>query len=229
MPFTQTEIDDTNNHLIAAAFEGQVEHTVKPAVSGRGDYIARVMRGGMPLALAQGSESARVRCFQGHVRHAIARDAGELRRIGHNSDLRGVLARTAGQTGSLLNIDKVAADVKPSWGTTFDYISLLESLFLVKRLPAWGVTVLPRTLKTPKIHVVDSGIGAYLMQLSTDKMRRADPAALTEFGHLLESFVVQEVLRQTDWMDSPVTDRDPTNKNVTSMTPPHSTRHPRHR
>jgi len=47
--------------------------------------------------------------------------------------------------------------------------------------------------------------GAHLLRLSTDKMARLDPAALTEFGHLLESFVVQEAIRQTTWMDSPVT------------------------
>jgi hypothetical protein len=35
----------------------------------------------------------------------------------------------------------------------------LESLFLVRRLPQWGTTVLPRSIESPKIHVVDSGIG----------------------------------------------------------------------
>ena len=91
-----------------------------------------------------------------------------------------------------------------AWGTTADYINLLEALFLIQRLPAWGVTVLPRTLETPKIHIVDSGIGAHLLRLSTDKMARLDPASLTEFGHLLESFVVSEAIRQTTWMETPV-------------------------
>ncbi|NCD21111.1 MAG: DUF4143 domain-containing protein, partial [Actinobacteria bacterium] len=32
-----------------------------------------------------------------------------------------------------------------------------------------------------------------------------DPAALTEFGHLLETFVVGEVRKQASWLDEPVT------------------------
>jgi len=204
MPLTQTEIDGTSNDLIAAAFEGEVAHSTRPATSTRTERIMRVMRGGMPLALAQESEPARSRWFAAHVRESITRDAGALRRIGRTTDLHDVLVRTVGQTGSLLNISKVAEQVKPSRGTTSDYLELLESLFLIQRLPSWGVTLLPRTIETPKVHVIDSGIGAYLLRLSTAKLERLDPAALTEFGHLFESFVVQEVVRQTTWMDAPV-------------------------
>jgi predicted AAA+ superfamily ATPase len=35
-------------------------------------------------------------------------------------------------------------------------------------------------------------------------MKRLDPSSLTEFGHHLESFVVQEAIRQATWMDAPV-------------------------
>jgi len=208
MPLTQTEIDATTSTFVADAFDGGIApalDTAQLAPTTRGEYIRRVMRGGMPLAIALESESARARWFQAHIRESISRDAGQLRRIGRTGDLHDILVRTVGQTSALLNVSKVAADVQPSRGTAADYISLLEALFLVQRLPAWGVTVLPRTLETPKVHVVDSGIGAYLLRLSSDKMARLDPASLTEFGHLLESFVVQEAIRQTTWMDSPVT------------------------
>jgi predicted AAA+ superfamily ATPase len=191
LPFTQAEIDGTGASFVARAFEGEVEHSARLAATTRDEYD-RVTRGGMPLALAQPTEADRSRWFEAHVRQSIERDAGELRRIGRRSDLRDVLARTTGQTASRLNIAKVASDVAPSWDTTSAYIELLESLFLIKRLPAWGVTVLPRSIETPKIHVVDSGIGAHLLRLSAAKLKRLDPSALTEFGHLLESFVVQD-------------------------------------
>ncbi|MEZ5085586.1 MAG: DUF4143 domain-containing protein [Tessaracoccus sp.] len=45
-------------------------------------------------------------------------------------------------------------------------------------------------------------MGAHLMRLSSKKLQRLDPSSMTEFGHLLESFVVQEVIRQTTWMNS---------------------------
>ncbi len=205
MPLTQTEIDGTANNLLERAFEGDVAHTVRLVSTTRVEYAERVMRGGMPLALAHEAEADRARWFEAHVRQSIERDAGELRRIGRRSDLGAVLTRTVGQTASVLNVAKVASDVSPSWGTTSAYIELLESLFLVARLPAWGVTLLPRSVEAPKIHVVDSGIGAHLLRLSAAKLSRLDPSAMTEFGHLLESFVVQELIRQSTWMDAPVT------------------------
>ena len=205
MPFTQAEIDGVESSFLAQAFEGDVHPTTMPTPVARDEYLERVIRGGMPLALARDSQTSRARFFEAHVRESLERDAGELRRIGRSTDLRGVLMRVAGQTGNLLNTAKVASDLHTPWGTTSDYIALLESLFLVKRLPAWGVTLLPRTIARPKIHIVDSGIGGFLLRLSAEKMARLDPAAHTEFGHLLESFVVQEAVRQAAWLDSPVT------------------------
>jgi len=205
MPFTQTEIDGTNNRFVERMFEGDVPLDANLASTTRDDYVERVMRGGMPLALAQPSDVDRSRWFEAHVRQSLERDAGELRRIGRRTNLRTVLTRLAGQTGGLLSVNQVGTDTRMSWDAVSRYIELLESLFLVQRLPAWGVTVLPRSVETPKIHVVDSGIGAHLLRLSPAKMRRLDPAALTEFGHLLESFVVQEVLRQAEWMEAPAT------------------------
>lgn len=55
--------------------------------------------------------------------------------------------------------------------------------------------------KTPKIYVVDSGIGAHMLRLTPDKLAQLDPASSTEFGHLLETFVVGELLKQASWQD----------------------------
>lgn len=69
---------------------------------------------------------------------------------------------------------------------------VLESvdLFLVVRLLAWGKNLRSRVSVEPKVHVVDSGLAARLLRLTPDKLTGFDPAALTDFGHLLETFVV---------------------------------------
>ncbi|MGO1736439.1 MAG: ATP-binding protein [Leucobacter sp.] len=202
MPFTQTEIDGTDNHFIERAFESDIPHTATPARTTRVDYIDRVMRGGMPLAISASSTDARNRWMQGQVRQSLERDAGEIRRIHRKADLRHILTRIAGQTAGLLNVSKVAQGLESSRDTATAYIELLESLFLISTLPAWGTTVSSRSVSAPKVHVVDSGVGAYLLRLSGAKLQRLDPSSMTEFGHLLESFVVQEVIRQTTWMSS---------------------------
>lgn len=202
MPFTQTEIDGTDNRFIERAFDSDISHSATPSKTTRTEYIGRVMRGGMPLAISADTVDARSRWLQAHVRQSLDRDAGEIRRIHRKADLRNIFTRIAGQTAGLLNVSKVAQGLESSRDTATAYVELLESLFLISTLPAWGTTVSSRSVSTPKAHVVDSGIGAHLLRLSSAKLQRLDPSSTTEFGHLLESFVVQEVIRQTTWMSS---------------------------
>ncbi|MFT3889239.1 MAG: ATP-binding protein [Arachnia sp.] len=200
-PLTQTEIDGTMNRFVEQAFEGEIPHTADAATARRMDYVDRITRGGMPLALAQLDPMARGRWFAGHVRQSLLRDAGQLRQLGRAAVLPKLLTRAVGQTGGLLNIAKAGETLEISRTTATAYLELLESLFLVSMLPAWGTTVSSRSIETPKIHVVDSGIGAHVLRLSRPKLERGDPSALTEFGHLVESFVVQEILRQASWLN----------------------------
>jgi predicted AAA+ superfamily ATPase len=63
----------------------------------------------------------------------------------------------------------------------------------VQRLPAWGKSLRARVASSPKVHVVDSGLAARLLRLTPAKLRTLEPTALTEFGNLLETFVVNEL------------------------------------
>src|SRR6478672_5819406 len=89
--------------------------------------------------------------------------------------------------------------------TIDDYTRLLEDLFLLERLPAWGKTLKSRTSAAPKVHVIDSGVAARLMRVSPPKLANLDPTALAEFGNLLETFVVGELRKQTSWLEEQVT------------------------
>ncbi|GAA2232528.1 ATP-binding protein [Rarobacter faecitabidus] len=205
MPLTQTEIDGTGNTFIARAFDGDIPHTADMASAARMDYVDRILRGGMPLALAQPNETARGRWFAGHVRQSLQRDAGQLRRLNRAAVLPKLFTRVVGQTAGLLNISKVGETLEVSRSTVTSYVELLESIFLIATLPAWGTTVASRSVEAPKVHVLDSGIGGHMLRLTRSKLERGDPSALTEYGHLVESFAVQEAIRQSTWMDDIIT------------------------
>ncbi|HSK91776.1 MAG TPA: DUF4143 domain-containing protein [Euzebyales bacterium] len=53
----------------------------------------------------------------------------------------------------------------------------------------------------PKLHVIDSGLAARLLRLTADELSQRNPTAFQPFGHLLETFVVGEALKQVSWMD----------------------------
>ena len=62
-------------------------------------------------------------------------------------------------------------------------------------MPAWHRNEAKRLVKAPKIHLLDSGLAATLAGLTdADWLPRRE-----RFGHLLESFVLQQVVAQAGW------------------------------
>jgi predicted AAA+ superfamily ATPase len=104
----------------------------------------------------------------------------------------------------VLNISNAASAAGLEERTANAYVRLLEALFLLYRLPAWGRTLHSRSGAAPKIHVVDSGIAARMLRLTPDKLNRPSRSAVTEFGHLLETFVVGELVKQASWLEAGV-------------------------
>lgn len=202
-PLSQGEIAGTRERLLGQLFTDpdRVVAAVPTSTTSREDYIARMVAGGFPMALNRSTETARNRWFDEYITLTLQRDVRELSRIRQGPLLAALLHRLAGQTAQVLNIDRAARYVGLDSTTTESYVRLLEAVFLVNRLPTWGKTLRSRAAATPKLHVLDSGVAARLLRLTPDKLARKDPTSLTELGHLLETFVVGELLKQASWLD----------------------------
>lgn len=192
--FLDDLLHDTDTAVAAALAAG-------PSMTKRDDYIARVHAGGLPLALARPTEADRNRWFDDYLELVLNRDLIELSRIRQRVQLPRLLAVLAGQTAQVLNISKAAESIGMETSTAENYTNLLEAVFLITRLPAWGTTLRSRAAGKAKVHVVDSGIAARLLRLTPARMATLEPSALSEFGHLLETFVVGELLKQASWID----------------------------
>jgi len=155
-----------------------------------------------PEALRRAAGS-RNRWFDDYVEQSIERDVLELSRVRQRQVLRDLLYRLAGRTGQVLNLSRASDGLGADRKTIEGHTRLLEDLFLITRLPAWGKTLRARATATPKIHVVDSGLAARLMRVTPAKLATLDSTALTEFGNLLETFVVGELRKQISWLDEP--------------------------
>jgi len=204
-PLSQGEIAGVRENLFEALRTDPtgVVSQVPSSSTTRPEYVGRACAGGLPLALRR-SGVAQARWFDDFVRASVERDALELSRIRERQAMTDLLGLVAGQTGQLLNISAAADRLGVSRATVENHLRLLEDLFLVVRLPAWGKTLRSRVSAKPKVHVVDSGLAARLLRLTPEKVTSLDPAALADFGHLLETFVVGEIRKQTSWLDEPV-------------------------
>ena len=201
LPFSQGELDGVHEDFLDVALTEPDHFTTLPTSSTtRTEYSERVCRGGLPIAVKLADRS-RSRWFDAYLAQALSGDVPELVGIRRLDALARLLERLAAQTGQLLNVSAAASAIGLEARTADSYTQLLTDLFLVRRLPAWGRTLRARVAKKPKLHVVDSGLAAHMLRLSPAKLAQLDPAAATEFGHLLETFVVGELLKQASWHD----------------------------
>ena len=202
-PLSQGEIDGVEEDFVERCLIDPGALVVStPSSTKREEYIDRVVAGGFPMALQRSAGAARNRWFDDYVGQTIERDLLELSQVRQRAKLPVLLSRLAGQTGQLLNVSNAARDVDLEQRTADNYTKLLEAVFLIQRLPAWGSTLRSRAGSAPKVHIVDSGVAARLLRLSAARLSSVQATALTEFGHLLETFVVGEILKQVSWSDN---------------------------
>lgn len=201
-PLSQGELGGVREDLVEALrADPDVAVAAHPtSATTRPEYVERVVAGGFPLALRR-TAAARDRWFDNYIDQSIERDALELARVRQRQVLRDLLSRLGARTAQILNLADASDGLGVDRKTAEQYTRLLEDLFLIVRLPAWGTTLRARAAARPKLHVADSGLAARLLRVSPSKLATLDPTALTEFGNLLETFVVGELRKQVSWLD----------------------------
>lgn len=196
-PFSQGEIDGQPDGFIDAIFTHgpELRHTSETT---RADYGERLVRGGFPEAVARTNARRRLRFFDSYVGDLVNRDVMQLSEIEHSAGLRALIKLLAARSGQLLVPHALSRDLGLSSSTTTRFLSLLEEVFLVKRIPAWSKNISNRAIHTPKFAFVDSGVAANL--LGADARGLLRPGSM--LGPLLEGFVLMELARQTTWSDT---------------------------
>lgn len=157
-----------------------------------------ISQGGYPSAIARSNERRRRAWYQDYITTLIQRDVRDIANI-HNLDiLPRLLSLSASQTARLFNAADLASPFAVSRPTITNYLALLEQIFLIEQLQPWHSNRLSRLIKTPKMHLTDTGLACALLGV-TSKSLWQDKALL---GQLLETFIYQELRKQADWHDS---------------------------
>jgi uncharacterized protein len=197
-PLAQPEIENRKvrfiDHLLRAGFRTGVTERL-------GSELAhRVVAGGYPAALARKAPARRRAWYRDYVETQVQRDVRDLSRIHSLDALPKLLAVAAAQTARLLNVADLSAPFHLTRQTIHEYVTLLERVFLLERLPSWHTNRLSRLVKSPKLHMGDTGVACALVGI--DAAGLEDDRKL--FGSMLETFVLQELRKQASWRPVPI-------------------------
>jgi uncharacterized protein len=197
-PLAQCEIEGILPTFIDALFSGSfsIRHTERLG----SELTQRVLAGGYPRALARPSEQRRAAWYRDYVDSIIQKDVRDLARISSFEVLPRLLSAAASRTSQLFNLSDLASPFQLSRPTIREYATLLERVYLLELLPPWHVNATSRLIKTPKIHITDTGVASSILGVNAETLQ--NDRAL--FGQLLETFVVQELKRQISWRDDSI-------------------------
>jgi uncharacterized protein len=200
-PFSQGEIDGTPDGFVDIVFgsDAGADAFDVPGGFSNADELLRATRGGFPDAVER-EERRRSRFFEAYLNDLIDRDVAQLAEIQRRDQLRRLLAILAARTASPLVIEAVASDSGLPATTVERYVSLLEEVFLIKRISAWSSSNTNRAVRQRKLMFVDSGIATSLIGMSVDKLRK-NPAMA---GPIIENFVLSELARSLTWCEERV-------------------------
>lgn len=197
-PFSEAEKEGVGGHFLEQWLNGELKTDISASVPPRASTLpVRVIAGGYPEAFRR--QPARARQWQEqYVRSIIERDIHDVSQVRDGEEVGRFLEYISHQTAQLLNVAETAKALGHTRATVEKYLSILEKLYLLRRLPAWHRNVQKRLVKSPKIHVCDSGLAAALSGIT----ETAWTNDRRQFGHLLESFVVQQIRIQAGRMES---------------------------
>ncbi len=193
--------EQEKHHSTYSLLEAMIAGPLKPAITGIQPPVAgvaeAVVRGGYPEPNTRTEQRAQ-QWYRQYLNAIIQRDVRDIANIRDSDELLRLLKLIALRTGNLVNISSLMQDVGLQRDTIGRYLSVLERLFLIRTLPAWHRNAAKRLIKAPKIHIVDSGLGCALTGLKTADWHQPTKP----FGGMLESFVVQQLICQSGWVDN---------------------------
>jgi predicted AAA+ superfamily ATPase len=146
------------------------------------------LAGGFPDALRGDSRG----WWESYLRLVLERD---LPQYGVRADplfMRRLLTMLAHQHGGLLNASALGSSLGVSHHTVVRHLDVLESIYLLRRLPPYFRNVGKRLTKAPKVYLRDTGLLHHLLNISSAEQLTTHPSR----GASWEGFVIEDVLRR---------------------------------
>ena len=149
-----------------------------------------IHRGGMP-GLDSDDVSSFKKFHTAYIRKFIDNDVREYIRLDDTVKFLHFMAAAAMRTGQPLNLSSMARECGISQTTAKRWISILQAYHIVYLLKPFPHCCAKRTVKSPKLYYMDTGLSSYLIGCNTPHELEISPASHVFF----ENFVLTEILK----------------------------------
>jgi len=152
------------------------------------DVFDRIITGSMPR-LADEPIVDRETYYRSYVATYLQRDIRDLSQVGDETVFLRFMTAVAARTARPLNMDEMARDVGVSAPTIKRWLSILTSSGIVALLQPYHNNILTRMTKMPLLHMLDTGLAAYLLAWTTAETLERGAMA----GQFFESYVFAQI------------------------------------
>ena len=122
----------------------------------------------------------------------VERDVRRLGEIRNRSSFRLFVRLCAGRVGQLVNLSSLGSDAGVSHTTAREWFTVLETSYIIFRLPPFHANIRKRLVRSPKLYFYDVGLASYLIGIENAKQVVTHPLR----GALFENLVVAEALKR---------------------------------
>lgn len=195
LPLSRAEIAGRKPAFLHRAFQGTVARAPEELTGQQ--LVEAVLMGGYPDMRRRETPARRQAWARDYVNAMVRRDARDIADVDRLDQMSRLFRILGHHSGQLTNFSQLGGQIGLDDKTTKKYVSILEQLFLLRRIDPWFRNRLKRLVKTPRLHFLDSGLLAAVVGATVERLKRDRSV----FGPLLETFVFAEILKQGTWAD----------------------------
>jgi len=190
LPFSQAEAAVAGvPNFLERAFAADFPHFDNTGPTD--NLVERVVSGGFPEVLLRPDSVRRHSWLRAYARSLAERDISDVAAINKLDQMTALIDHAAVSASQRVNLSDLGSKLRVDGKTVDRWLTLLERMYLVRRIGAWHRNERKRLVKTPKLQFLDSGLLAALRRIDRTAMERSRGS----LGPLLECFAYTEIAK----------------------------------
>jgi predicted AAA+ superfamily ATPase len=211
LSYIQVYVDENEGYgrfILTGSNQGELHHAVSQSLAGRvailtllpfsidelKEYVALtsddyILHGFFPRVYAH--HQTPLFLYRNYTQTYLEKDVRQIINIQHIDKFQRFLKVCAGRIGCMINKEALANEIGITVVTVTNWLSILQSSYIIFLLPPYFENFNKRITKTPKLYFTDVGLAAYLLGIHDITQLDRDPLR----GFLFENLIIAELLK----------------------------------